>query len=96
MTSKEYTDSIRSMISDMHTNDVNYYGPTFDTISASNQTSNMVVRAPDGGVVVMTNTINTEYVCTVLHYQPPHYVITLIATTRCIDFLATTVSLTHV
>ena len=59
MTSKEYIESIRSMIDDETTHDIQYYGPTFDFVT-DHGTTHLNVLAQDGSAVAITSTINLQ------------------------------------
>ena len=57
MTSPEYGEYIRSRINDTHTQDVEYYEPSFD-LELNAGTAHLSVFGPDGSAVAMTSTIN--------------------------------------
>lgn len=56
MTSDDFINYIRSRINDTHTQDVSYYGPSFEF--SNHGTAHMSVVAPDGSAVALTSTIN--------------------------------------
>lgn len=56
LTSEDYISAIHQMINDSFTQDVNYYGPSFEFNDAG--TAHMSVIAPDGSAVGLTSTIN--------------------------------------
>jgi len=57
MTNKEYIESIRSIIDDATTHDIQYYGPTFDFVP-DHGTTHLNVLAQDGSAVAISSTIN--------------------------------------
>ena len=56
LTSDDYVSSIKGKINDSFTQDVNYYGPSFEFNDAG--TAHLSVVAPDGSAVAITATIN--------------------------------------
>ncbi len=63
MTSDDYTDHIRSLISDDQTFNQSYYGAQWAVDEATSMgTAHVSVIAPDGSAVSVTSTINLQYV----------------------------------
>ena len=59
LTSTEYIDDIRSQINDSFTQDIEYYGPTFDLDGNDTMgTAHMNVITEEGSAVALTSTIN--------------------------------------
>ena len=58
MTSPDYAAYIRSRINDTHTQDVDYYEPSYDVMEQREGTAHLSVFGPDGTAVAITSTIN--------------------------------------
>lgn len=58
LTSPEYADEIRKMISDSHTaEDIKYYGPLYADVE-NHGTAHVSILAPNGDAISITNSIN--------------------------------------
>ena len=59
MTDDDYAATIRSLINDTMTQDLSYYGGSYEGRSVTG-TTHLNVLAQDGGAVAITSTINTQ------------------------------------
>jgi gamma-glutamyltranspeptidase/glutathione hydrolase/leukotriene-C4 hydrolase len=63
LTSREYADDVRQLITDNSTHGYDYYGPTYYGRTTTTGTSHLSVLGPDGSAVSVTSTINGRFGC---------------------------------